>query len=131
MPDVRSSWVRDWRVTAWGIAVWAIPFAVSVLFFDRSGQLLIARPLFKSLMVVLGGAVGAALLAVVVRRHRPSLGGAIGIGVWWLALNLALDVAVLIPMSGMSLGDYLQDIGLRYALIPVFAAALGWVSRTA
>jgi hypothetical protein len=47
------------RATLLGFASWAIPFVVSFLFFSRDGELAIARELFKSLMVVIGGASGA------------------------------------------------------------------------
>ena len=39
------------RTTLLGLASWAIPFAVSFLFFDRNGELTIARELFKSCLL--------------------------------------------------------------------------------
>lgn len=111
-----------------GLASWAIPFAVSFAFIDRTGQLQIPQPLFKSLMVVIGGGVGAALLVAAFRRVRPSVLSGLALGVLWLAINLALDIAVLVPMSGMTVSGYLQDIGLRYLLLPIVAVAMGAVA---
>ena len=47
-----------------GLLSWVLPFVLSSLFFDQAGQLTIARPLFKSLMVVTGGGIGVALLVL-------------------------------------------------------------------
>lgn len=114
-----------------GLASWALPFAASIAFFDRSGQLLIAQPLFKSLMVVIGGGVGTALLLVALRTTRPTLRSGLALGLLWLAINLLLDIAILVPMSGTTVAVYLQDIGLRYLLLPIVAAALGHMGEHA
>lgn len=111
-----------------GLASWAIPFAVSIAFFDRAGQLQIPQPLFKSLMVVIGGGFGAALLVQAFKSIRPSAATGLALGALWLAINLVLDLAVLVPMSGMTVAGYLQDIGLRYLLLPIVATAMGAVA---
>jgi len=119
--------------TAWlGFVTWLLPFVASFLFFDRTGQLLIDRPLFKSIMVVVGGGVGAWLLAVAFRRIAPSWRTGLTLGGFWLAINLALDLAVLVPFTKMPVALYLTDIGLRYLLMPIIATAMGIVAaRTA
>lgn len=121
----------SWRVWVFGLLTWAIPFVAAFAFFDQTGTLAIAEPLFKSLMVVIGGAVGATLLVFVFRHTPPSLGSGIVIGLLWLAINLALDLAVLVPMSGTSITDYAADIGLRYLMIPIMAIAMGAVGQAA
>ncbi len=120
----------NWRIWLFGLLSWAVPFIVSIAFFDRTGALVIAEPLFKSLMVVIGGAVGAVLLVLAFRRAQPSIATGLVIGAVWLAINLALDLVVLVPMSGDSLPDYLADIGLRYLMIPIMAVAMGAVAQT-
>ena len=117
--------LRSWLL---GLATWAIPFASSFAFVDRSGQLQIPQPLFKSLMVVIGGGVGAVLLVQAFKSIRPSAATGLALGALWLAINLALDLAVLVPMSGMTVAGYLQDIGLRYLLLPIVAVAMGSVA---
>ena len=117
--------------TMLGFMSWLVPFAGSFLFFDRTGQLLIAQPLFKSLMVVLGGGLGTALLVVAFRRIVPSTRSGLALGCYWLAINLILDLAVLVPFVGMPVVTYLYDIGLRYLLLPIISLAIGMVARRA
>jgi hypothetical protein len=108
-----------------GLASWIIPFVAAFAFFDSSGQLQIAQPLFKSLMVVIAGGAGAYLLVVAFRKLPATLMSGLGLGLFWMALNLGLDIAVLLPMSGQPISAWFQDIGLRYLLIPVMAMAIG------
>jgi hypothetical protein len=119
------------RITALGFLSWLIPFALSFLFFDRSGQLLISQPLFKSMMVVAGGGFAALLLVLAFRRLKPSAWTGLALGLNWLALNLGLDIAMLVPLTKMPIVTYLYDIGLRYLLIPIFSMAMGAVAGAA
>lgn len=117
------------RVALLGLVSWALPFAMSFLFFDQAGQLTVTRPLFKSLMVVAGGGIGVALLVLAFRRVDASLWSGVAIGCYWLALNLILDLLILVPMSGRGFAEYFYDIGLRYFLLPMIAAAMGAVAQ--
>ena len=116
------------RTTLLGVATWLAPFLVSILFFDRSGQLAIPTALFKSIMVVVFGGVGAALLVVAFRKVEPRPGAGLLLGGYWLALNIALDLLILLPMTGMGLLAWGYDIGLRYLLIPIMAVAMATVA---
>ncbi len=118
--------------TAWlGVLSWFVPLVASFAFFDRHGQLLIERPLFKSIMVVVGGGIGAWFLAAAFRRITPSWRTGVALGAYWLAINLILDLAVLVPFTKMPLALYFSDIGLRYLLIPIIAWAMGVVGARA
>lgn len=108
-----------------GIASWLVPFAVSIVFFDQSGQLTIPQPLFKSIMVVVGGGVGTWLLLQAFSQFKPSARSGFLIGCLWLAINWTLDIAILVPMGKMTIAGYFSDIGLRYLLLPVIATAMG------
>jgi len=119
------------RTTLLGVASWLVPFVASFLFFDRNGQLLIPQPLFKSLMVVVFGGFGVALLAVAFRRIPASPGYGLALGCYWLAINLALDLLVLVPLVHMAIDLYLYDIGLRYLLIPIISTGMGSVASRA
>lgn len=123
------SYLLNWRIWLYGFFSWLIPFIASFLFFDRSGTIAIPQPLFKSLMVVIGGAAGAVLLVLAFRRIARSLGSGLAVGLLWLAINLGLDLAILVPMSNMTITDYFYDIGLRYLLLPIIAVAMGAVAR--
>lgn len=117
--------VLSWRTLLLGFLSWALPFVASAAFFDRTGGLVLPQPLFKSLMIVIFGGVGALLLVLAFRRVAPTLANGVALGVCWLVVNLALDFAILVPMARMDGGVYLQDIGLRYLLIPIMGAAIG------
>ena len=117
------------RTVALGLASWLLPFLVSFLFIDRAGQSLIPQPLFKSIMVVVGGGVGTALLAIAFRQVTPTLRSGLALGLLWLCINLALDIVVLVPMMKVSVTTYVQDVGLRYLLIPIIAAGIGLVAE--
>jgi len=119
------------RTTMLGFMSWLVPFVTSFLFFDASGQLLVPQPLFKSLMVVIFGAFGAALLVLTFRRLLPSPRTGLGLGLYWLALNLALDLAILVPLTKMPIMTYLSDIGIRYLVIPCFGLAMGAAAKEA
>lgn len=119
----------SWRVILLGLTSWALPFALSFLFFDQTGKVTIPLPLFKSLMVVIGGGIGIGLLVLAFRRVQPILWSGLVIGFYWLAMNLILDLLVLLPMSGMGFADYVYDIGLRYLLLPIMATAMGVVAQ--
>lgn len=115
------------RTTLFGFVSWLVPFAISFLFFDRTGHLVVSQPLFKSLMVVLGGGVGVALLVAAFRRLQPTLRSGLTLGCYWLAINLVLDLAILVPFTKMPVDLYLYDIGLRYLMLPIISAGMGMV----
>ena len=117
------------RTSLIGFASWLIPFAISIPFFDHTGQLLIAQPLFKSIMVVVGGGTATALLVMAFRHVVPTARSGLALGCYWLLINLALDIAILVPMGKMTIAGYLADIGLRYLLIPIVSTGIGLVAE--
>jgi hypothetical protein len=119
------------RTSTLGFVSWLVPFVASFLFFDTSGQLSIPQPLFKSLMVVIFGALGCALFVLAFRRLRASPATGLALGCYWLAINLGLDLVILVPFTKMPVVAYFYDIGLRYLLIPIFGTAIGIAARDA
>lgn len=111
-----------------GFLSWLVPFLFSFLFVDRSGQFIIPQPLFKSVMVVVFGGFGTAMLVQAFRRLEPSVRNGLVLGMIWLAINLGLDLAILVPLIRMPVVTYFYDIGLRYLLIPIIAVAIGSVA---
>jgi hypothetical protein len=107
-----------------GFLSWLIPLAVSFAFFGKDG-LWIPQPLFKSLMVVIGGGSGLWLLLRAFRNEPLTASYGAAVGLLWLAINLGLDAALLVPLTGMTLPGWFQDIGLRYLVIPMMGWALG------
>lgn len=110
----------------YGFLAWLIPFVTSFFFYTKKGKLIIDIFLFKSIMIVVG-AVSAAFLLVSyfkkinVNHFRES----VIVGLTWSSVNIVLDLLVLIPMSGMSISDYLARIGLRYLVIPAMSITVG------
>ncbi|MBI4082280.1 MAG: hypothetical protein HY423_06670 [Candidatus Lambdaproteobacteria bacterium] len=116
---------RGWmRVILFGFLTWAIPFVIGLMLYDREGQPLLSAPLVKSLMVVVGGITGTWLLTAVFRYGSPFRNAGLALGMIWLAINLGMDLIVLVPMTKMGVGAYFADIGLRYLIIPVISIAM-------
>jgi hypothetical protein len=113
------------RVLLAGLVSWLAPLLVSMGFFDREGSLTVSAGLFHSIMsVVLAGVV--AWLMVWVGRAVPLTAGlGLAVGLLWLAINLTLDLLVLLPLTGMGAGAWVEDVGLRYLAIPLVTAAIG------
>ncbi len=80
-------------------------------------------------MVVVGGLSGVALLVAAFRRLVAAPASALILGLYWLAINLVLDLIVLMALFRMPLSLYLYDIGLRYLLIPIIAFGMGIAAR--
>jgi hypothetical protein len=116
------------KAIGYGLASWAIPFIVSLLFFEKGGQPRLPIDLIKSIMIVVGATSGGVLLLLLFRQLRPSLFRGIAIGSLWFVLNILLDLGILVPMTKMSLGQYFSEIGIRYLLIPIMAGLMAAVS---
>jgi uncharacterized membrane protein YpjA len=117
------------KLLLFGFLTWLIPFVVSVPLVGRDGQPILPIGIFKSLMIVIGSAVGAWLLVRLFRRRplfrRPGL----VVGLLWLGINVLLDLLILVPLTHMSLSDYAGEIALRYLVIPIMAVAIDAANR--
>jgi len=115
------------RIALLGAATWLIPFLLSLLFYTGEGKLVINIFLFKTIMIVVGSAVGAALLVLYFKEiEKNFLMEGIFVGVAWFAVNVVLDIAILLPMYGNNYGAYIAEIGLRYLMITAMAIAVGF-----
>lgn len=114
------------KMVVFGFLTWLVPFVVSFFFYSPAGVLLIEERFFKSIMIVVGAATGAWLLTVYFKKAESYLAEGVTIGLVWLAMNIALDATILIPMSGMSIGAYATQIGLRYLTMPIMSTAMGY-----
>lgn len=114
------------RAVIYGFLTWLIPFLSSFVFYNKDGGLSIEIMFFKSIMIVIGSISATFLLVSHFKRiDNDYLKQAIIVGFIWLAINIGLDLLVLLPMSDMSLADYFMQIGLRYLIIPVMAIMIG------
>lgn len=127
---------RVWlRSTGYAALLWAVPFLVSVPFFNRAGELQIDIFAFKSLMLVVGSLTGVTLLLrhlgrAYAERLQASVATSafwrfgLATGALWLAINWALDFLILLPLSGQSPTEYMLSIGAGYLAIPISGTAL-------
>jgi len=114
------------RIALYGFLAWLIPFISAFFFYTREGKLNIDIFLFKTIMIIVGSITGAILLVSYFKKINANyLKEGIFVGVIWFAINILLDLLVLIPMSGMSLSDYFTQIGLRYLVMPAMSIAVG------
>lgn len=114
----------------YGFLVWLIPFVAAFPFYSPEGEPVIDIFLFKTIMIIVGSLAGAALLVRYFKNVTADFVLEAGkIGLLWLAINWALDFAVLLQMSDMTLGAYFAEIGLRYLTIPIFSVAIGMALR--
>jgi hypothetical protein len=110
----------------YGFLAWLIPFVASFFFYTREGKLTIDVFLFKSIMIVVGSVSAAFLLVFYFKTINTNhLREGVIVGVAWFCINIALDLLVLVPMSGMSISDYFAQIGLRYLVIPAMSITVG------
>jgi hypothetical protein len=112
--------------TLYGFLAWLIPFVASFFFYTREGKLTIDVFLFKSIMIVVGSVSAAFLLVSYFKAINANhLREGVIVGLAWFSINIALDLLVLVPMSGMSVSDYFAQIGLRYLVIPAMSITVG------
>lgn len=112
------------KLFLYGFLTWLIPFVVSMPLMGKDGQPILPTGLFKSLMIVVGSAVGAWLLVRVFRQRPAFKHAGLIVGLLWFCINVSLDMLILVPLTKMSLPDYVGEIALRYLVIPIMAIAI-------
>ncbi len=112
----------------YGFIAWLVPFLAAFLFYSREGKLNIDVLFFKSIMVVVGSATAAFLLISYFKKiNADYFKEGIRVGVVWFAVNVLLDLLILLPMSGMAIPNYFMQIGLGYLAIPAMSVSVGAV----
>lgn len=118
------------KIILYGFLLWLIPFITSFLFYTKEGTLTIDLFLFKSIMIVVGSAFGALLLALYFKKTEKNyLREGITIGIIWFIVSIILDLIILVPMSQMSIANYFSEIGIRYLTIPIMSTTIGYVAE--
>ncbi len=102
-----------------GLVSWLIPFIVGFAAFPLRQ---FNRPLFESIMAVAVTATAVILgLSYLRRVERATPREGLLLGLIWFAINVLIDAPLMLfggPMQ-MSFAQYMADIGLTYASIPV------------
>ena len=117
---------RPFRILLTGLLSWLVPFLVSIPLYPQ-GQPVLDLQVTKSILIVVGGLVGAILALWYFRGVKAGFTreGAV-LGTAWFALNCALDILVLVGlMHGMDLSTWAGQIGVRYLLMPIMITAMG------
>lgn len=105
----------------YGAILWLIPYVTANPLLPPMQS---DNALFKTIMIVEGAAVGAALSAHYFQEvERDYLREGLLLASVWIVLNWPLDFAVLLPFTVQTLTRYFAEIGLRYLAIaaPVVA----------
>jgi hypothetical protein len=114
------------RLVSLGVVIWLVPFTISFGFYDSTGTLTVSYALFKCLMIVTSSLISSyALLRYYKFVRQEFLKVGVLTGLMWLAINILLDLAILVPMAKMSYSDYFLSIGLGYVQIPVICITVG------
>jgi uncharacterized membrane protein YpjA len=114
------------RNIVYGFLAWLIPFVASLFFYTKEGILTIDVFLFKSIMIIVGSISAAFLLVSYFKNIKAEYyKEGIVVGFTWFAINILLDLLILVHMSEMSITDYFSQIGLRYIVIPVMSITIG------
>lgn len=117
--------IRSWRnVVKLGVLAWLSPVAIASLALPFQAS---NRPLFESIMALAVTATAVVLGLTYLRRvETASLREGFLVGLIWFGMCLALDLPLML-LSGflqMTVGEYLADIGLTYAMFPVVASGM-------
>jgi hypothetical protein len=116
------------RLFLLGLITWLVPFVAAFFFMDRNGALSVDIFLFKTIMIIVGAITGAFAIAIYFKKVNSGyLKQGIVVGLSWLAMNIVLDLLILIPMSKMSYPDYFMQIGLRYTVLAIFCILIGYL----
>ncbi|MEM7802695.1 MAG: hypothetical protein AAF633_26120 [Chloroflexota bacterium] len=121
-----QSLISNRRLYIFGALTWLIPFIVSLPFFSAEGELTIDPFLFKTIMMIVLGGIGTALMVRMFRfvGQRYLMAG-LTIGFVWFAINFGLDLIVLVGLLGNDSTEWLIQTGLRYLIIPITGVAIG------
>ena len=116
------------KLILFGFFIWLIPFIISILFFNKDGELLVDVFLFKSIMIVVGTFTGACVLIWYFKKVEINfLKTSIVVGLVWFLISIVLDLIVLLPMSGMGVGSYFSELGIRYLSLPILTTTVGYL----
>ncbi|MCA9372002.1 hypothetical protein KC726_03835 [Candidatus Woesebacteria bacterium] len=114
------------KILIYGFLAWLIPFIISIFFYTADGTLRTDIFFFKSIMIVVGTASASYLLILYFKTiHRNVIKEGIIVGLIWFAINILLDLIILLPMSGMPINDYVVQIGIRYLAMPIISTTIG------
>ena len=115
------------RIIWFWILTWLVPFLVSMPSYGKGGLPMVDIFLIKTIMIIVWASVGWFLLIKYFSKvEKNFLRESLFLGLIWLGINRGLDFIILIPMSGISIQDYMIQTGLRYFMILIFSLTIGY-----
>ncbi len=119
--------MRSYKLASlYGFLVWLIPFITAFLIFGfRTSN----RALFESIMTVILTLSVVFFSVFYFRKVKTDFfKEGLLLGVIWFAINIIIDLIMLMPETPMQMSftDYMGDIGLTYAIIPIICIGLGY-----
>jgi hypothetical protein len=116
------------KLIIFGLLTWIIPFIAAFFFYTPEGTLAVDIFLFKSIMVVLSTFIGVILLIKYFETVKVDfVKSGIIVGFAWFAINILLDLLILLPMMNMGFVQYFAEIGMRYLNAPIIAIGMGYL----
>lgn len=116
------------KILLFGFFTWLIPFAISFLFYTKSGDVIIISDFLKLLMIVIVSITSCYFLYNYFKFIESDfIKNGVIIGMSWFALNIFLDMITLMPMMNLDIKHYFMAIGLRYAIIPVISISISFL----
>jgi hypothetical protein len=113
------------RLFGYGLALWALPFLISVLLFG-------VRESNRALITVIGVTVAVAASLLYFRDRRTAgLREGLTLGFAWAAISVAIDLPIFLYVFHMALPDYAADIALTYLAFPAITAGIALATRGA
>ena len=110
-----------------GVLLWLIPFCAGMAAFPLQAS---NAALFDT-VVTLFVAVAAVVCATFFGRAAVSrsAGAALGLGMLWWAICVAIDMPMFVFAMHMPAADYVADIGLAYGIAPIFMTGCALMKR--
>jgi hypothetical protein len=122
-----TSWTN---ALLFGFLIWLIPFGVAFAILPLRHSW---RALFESIMPVVVTLAVVGFGVVYFRRVKAAfVAEGLRLGLLWLMVSVAIDLPLMLsPPINMTLIDYLADVGLTYAIMPIVTTGLGMAMANA
>lgn len=111
------------KMILFGALIWLIMFALAMVIWPLYEM---DQVLFKSIMVVTSTITGMFFIIKAFSKERENCRArGIRLGILWFAINILLDLIVLVALMGTPLMEYITGVGLRYLNIITMCAGAG------
>ncbi len=113
------------RIALFGSILWLICFAIGFIIWPLHESQFI---LFKTIMIVASCLTGIYLLSFYLKKiDNGFVKEGIIVGIIWFAINIILDLIVLVGYFKTPVAEYFIGIGLRYLNIPITSIGVGMI----